>query len=199
MASVGFPDGGGRQPILSYPIALRKRYSRIMGEKSPLVLLCDPPRICDMPKTFHRSCLTLKYPANWQHEIGDGETGWTAVFQAVKPDTAFVIVSYHPDADDVTAVLDGVLDTLREEYPKLEVDSAMETISGLPAIGHDIEFFALDFTNTCLTRAVLTSIGVFMVMRQCTDEELAAYEDVMDAVVASIAIEDERPGEAEAE
>ena len=150
-----------------------------------------------MPKTFHRSCLTVQYPDGWLHEVEDGESGWTASFQAPAPDTAFVIVSYHPDSDDVSAVLDGVLETLRGEYSKLDAESAMETISGLPAVGHDIEFFTLDFTNTCQTRAVLTSIGVFMFMRQCTDEELPDYGDVMDAIVASASIEDEQPGDSD--
>lgn len=153
----------------------------------------------DMPKTFHKSCLTLKYPDTWQHELEDGESGWTAVFQAPEPDTAFVVVGYHPDCDDVSVVLDSVLETLKAEYSKLDADSAMETISGLPAVGHDIEFFALDFTNSCQTRAVSTSIGVFLFMRQCTDEELPDYGDAMDAIVASATIEDEKPGDADEE
>ena len=77
----------------------------------------------------------------------DNEAGWTVSVQS--PGTAFLLVSYDAAMPAADLMADTALEALRSEYPDLESDKAVESLAGLPAVGHDVQFFSLDLTNTC--------------------------------------------------
>jgi hypothetical protein len=60
----------------------------------------------------------------------------------------------------------------------------------MPAVGHDVSFFALDLTNSCWIRSFAVDAGCALVMCQCTDEELPGNGMILRAIRASIAMED---------
>jgi hypothetical protein len=100
------------------------------------------------------------------------------------------MVSYHPDEDDPAHLADTALNAMRESYPDLESEMLVETIAGMPAVGHDVDFFALDLTNTCWIRSFAVDAGCVLLMAQCTDEELPGYGTILRAIRASLTIED---------
>ena len=59
------------------------------------------------------------------------------------------------------------------------------------AVGHDIQFFSLDLTNTCWTRSIDSAIGTLLVLCQSNDLELEEYEPVLRAICASLTVEEE--------
>ena len=67
----------------------------------------------------------------------------------------------------------------------------VDTLAGQMAVGHDIQFFSLDLTNTCWTRSIDSAAGVVLVLCQTNDLELEQYEPVLRAICASLTVEEE--------
>ena len=84
---------------------------------------------------------------------------------------------------------DQTLDALRGEYKELEDENAVETISGMLSIGHDIDFLTLDTAITCRTRCFDTPSGPLLVMTQVSEYDRPANEPVLKAIVASLRID----------
>jgi len=142
-----------------------------------------------MSAVFAEDGVRFQYPENWRLERDDNEEGWTATLQS--PQTAFLMICLRQDQPDPQQMADTALEALREEYSDLEADECIDSLAGQPAVGHNIRFFSLDFTNTCWTRCCLTGSGTLLVMAQCNDLELALHDAVMKAICASLKLEDE--------
>src|SRR5262249_50507466 len=117
------------------------------------------------------------------------EDGWTVTLQS--PGTAFLVVrldrSLLLTPEQVAA---AALATLRADYPDLEAEPAMEMLAGELAVGHDVNFFSLDLSNTCWTRSFYGAAGTVLVMCQVSDLEQEQYEPVLRAVCASLQAEE---------
>jgi hypothetical protein len=142
-----------------------------------------------MTVAFHERGVRFQYPENWSLERSDDETGWTVSVQS--PRTAFFLISVNEDMPTTEEVAQTALEALRSEYPELEADDCVDTVAGQPAVGHDIQFFSLDLTNTCSTRSFYSQSGTVLVMWQANDLELEAYEMVLRAMCASIQLDDD--------
>jgi hypothetical protein len=141
-----------------------------------------------MMQTFSRSGVTFQYPANWELELDEAaDGGWTATLQS--RETAFLLVSLRPDADDPAQVADESLVALRAEYQELDAEDAVETFAGQVAIGHNIDFLTVDTPIVCWTRCVETSEGPLLVLCQTSEYDRAANEPVLRAICASFTIE----------
>jgi hypothetical protein len=140
-----------------------------------------------MPQQFDDRGVHFQYPEGWRLEREDGETGWTVSVQS--PQTAFLLISVDEGMPSTEEVAETALEALRSEYPELEADDRVDTIAGQPALGHDIQFFSFDLTNTCWTRAFYSEVGTVLVMWQANDLELDAYEPVLRAMCASLRVD----------
>jgi hypothetical protein len=141
-----------------------------------------------MTKLFERDGVRFQYPDNWDLETEDTDGGWNVSVQS--PATAFLLLSVHPDEDDPAALADTALAAMRDSYPQLEAEQAVETLAGQPAVGYDIDFFAFDLTNSCWTRSLQGPDGCLLLMCQCTDEELDSNGEVLKAVCRSLELDD---------
>src|SRR5207245_6353822 len=133
--------------------------------------------------------IRFQYPENWRLEREANDTGWTVSLQS--PSTAFMMVCLREDMPTPDEMAETALEALREDYPDLEADEAVGTLAGLPAVGHDIQFFSLDLTNTCWTRSFYSGRGTVLVLCQTNDLELERNEPVLRAVCASMQVDDE--------
>jgi hypothetical protein len=141
-----------------------------------------------MAKQFKAGALSFQYPENWALEKDEAESGWTVSVQS--PETAFVLVTCdeeHPSPDQMAA---AALEALRSEYPELEADPRVETLAGQMAVGHDIEFFSFDLTNTVWTRSFEGDDGTYLVMCQGNDLEMDKNGPVLRAICASMRVEE---------
>jgi hypothetical protein len=141
-----------------------------------------------MPAVFEQDGIRFLYPENWSIERGDHQSGWSVTVQSA--DTAFFTLSYHTGERDMAAVADSALEALREEYPVLEADSALATLAGQPAVGHDVRFYSLDLTNTAWIRSFACEEGCVLVLCQINDLELDRNGPVLKAICASLEIDD---------
>jgi hypothetical protein len=142
-----------------------------------------------MSLTFEEDGVRFRYPENWRLEREENETGWTVNVQS--PETAFFLLSFDADLPEPEEMVQSALEALREEYPNLEADACEEMVAGQPALGHDIQFFSLDLTNTCWTRSFISSRGTILVMWEVNDLELEASEPVLRAITASLEVEED--------
>ena len=115
------------------------------------------------------------------------------------PDTAFLMLCLREDMPTTDEMAESALEALREEYPELESQERVEEIAGQPAVGHDIQFFSLDLTNTCWTRSFYSGRGTLLVMAQVNDLELETNEPVLRAICASIQVDQDDEEELTAE
>lgn len=143
-----------------------------------------------MIQTFERDGIRFQYPENWTLESDvDATGGWSVSVQS--PETAFLLMTLRPDADNAAELADQTLNTLKTEYKELDEANAVGTFAGQVAIGHDIDFLTLDIAVTCWTRCVQTLAGPLLVMCQVSEYERDRNEPVLRAICASLTIEDE--------
>lgn len=142
-----------------------------------------------MVATFQDDGVTFRYPENWRLERQKNEDGWTVWVQS--PDTAFMMISVRSDIPIAEEMAETALAALREDYPDLEADPCQESFAGQPAVGHDIRFFSLDFTNTCWTRSFYSSCGTVLVLCQFNDLESGRNEPVLKAICASLTFKED--------
>jgi hypothetical protein len=142
-----------------------------------------------MSLEFERSGVRFEYPDDWTLEEEVNDNGWSATVSS--PETAFLLISFHADVDDPSSLANMALEAMRETYPDLESESAMETLAGFPAIGFDVDFVALDLTNSCRIRSLPGPDGCLLLLGQCTDAELSSHGEALRAVGASLKIEDD--------
>jgi hypothetical protein len=139
-------------------------------------------------QTFSRSGISFRYPANWVVETDEtADGGWTVTLQS--HETAFLLVSLRPDADDPAQVADEALEALRAEYKELDAEDVVETLAGQAAVGHNIDFLTVDTPSVCWTRCLQTPEGPLLVMCQTSEFDRPANEPVLRAICASLTVE----------
>lgn len=142
-----------------------------------------------MPKEFREGALSFRYPDNWKLEREDSENGWTVSLYS--PGTAFLTLSLDADCPEAEAMADSALEAMKEVYPQLESDDVAEQVAGQWAVGHDIYFISLDFTNTCWTRCFDTPDGTALLMWQSVDCEMEQHEAMFQAIRTSLRVANE--------
>jgi hypothetical protein len=142
-----------------------------------------------MVAEFAEGGIRFKYPENWRLQRQADASGWTASLQS--PRTAYFLLSLNKARPSATELAETALEAMRDDYPDLEASAEVDVIAGRRAVGHDINFFCLDLTNTCWTRSFSTPQGTVLVMWSITDLELDALGPVLHAICASVQVEDE--------
>lgn len=138
---------------------------------------------------FEKDGISFQYPDNWRLTREDTESGWTVSVDS--PDNAFFVLTLDQEMREVGLVAQTALEALQSEFPDLEVEDALESLAGQPALGHNIYFFSFDLTNTCCTRAFYAGAGTVLIMWQANDLELEQVDPVFQAIRASLRVEDE--------
>ena len=145
-----------------------------------------------MVNTFERDGISVRYPADWTAEVvEDAEGGgWTVTVSS--PDTAFLLASLQPDANDGGELSDQTLATMKSEYKEFDAEEVMETICGLPAIGFNADFLTVDTATTCRVRALDTFAGPLVLLAQVSEFDRDKNEPVLLAIVKSLDVETDR-------
>src|SRR5262245_16395831 len=103
-----------------------------------------------MPAHFEGDGLRFAYPENWT--LDEQRSAASRSITVQSPGTAFVFITLDRNRPEVQDVLDTTLATLREDYPELEYKPVTERIAKRHARGYDIQFFSLDWINSCWVR-----------------------------------------------
>jgi hypothetical protein len=142
-----------------------------------------------MSKHFVEDGISVSFPESWRLEREESDEGWTVLLQS--PGTAFVTITFDGSMPPAEDMAETALEAMRAEYPNLEAEPAIETLGGQMAIGHDMQFFSFDLTNTCWTRSLYGDAGTVLVLCQTSDLDLETYEPVLRAICASLRVAEE--------
>jgi hypothetical protein len=138
-----------------------------------------------MNKTFENHGLRFEYPSGWELEENDhGEVMTVAVQDP--GGLGFALITSDESCPDPADVADAALEAMREEYPDLDAEPAMETINDHCATGHNVEFFALDMTNGASIRCFRTPSRTVLAFGQWSDVGEADLPDLIRGVFQSI-------------
>jgi hypothetical protein len=129
--------------------------------------------------------IRFEYPEGWELDVNDDGPRTTVTVQS-PTGPAFALVSVDDSCPEPSDLADEALAALRDEYPGLDADPARERIAGHEAIGHDVEFFSLDMTNTCAIRSFQTPRRTVFVMAQWSDVDDDDPEAALRALRRSI-------------
>jgi hypothetical protein len=134
--------------------------------------------------------LRFEYPSGWDLEVSEQDEVTTVAVQAPGEGLAFALVTTDSTRPDPEAVADEALEAMREEYPGLDSNPAIETINEHCTTGHDIEFMALDLTNAARIRCFRTPRRTVLIFGQWSDlgEEFA--DDVLNVFQSMEELED---------
>jgi hypothetical protein len=141
-----------------------------------------------MNQSFHDDGISFVCPDGWSLEREPTDDGWTVTLQS--PGTAFAMVRLDKSMPAVQDVAAATLEALRADYPELEADTAIETIGGEMAVGHDVEFFSFDLSVTAWTRCFYGLAGTVLVLCQVSGADDVEYEPALRALCASIRSEE---------
>jgi hypothetical protein len=136
---------------------------------------------------FDEDGVSFSYPESWRLEREDSDGGWTVTLQS--PGTAFAVLRLDREMPPAEQVAATALAALKADYPGLEAESAVDLLGGEMAVGHDVQFFSLDLTNTCRTRSLYAAAGTLLVLCQVSDVDEAEYDPALRAVCASLRVE----------
>lgn len=142
-------------------------------------------------RQFDRDGIHFRYPANWKMELDEDTSsgGWTVTLTS--PQTAFALFALRPDAHNIVELADETLAAIRSEYQELDAEDCVETVAGQMAVGHDIDFVTIDTLSICRTRCVDTPAGPLLILRQVSEYDRQKNEPVLDAIVASLTVDDD--------
>jgi hypothetical protein len=129
--------------------------------------------------------IRFEYPREWTIEVT--ENGPLVTINLEHPaGVAFLIVTTDVSCPDPGEVADTVLETLREEYAELDDDPFEEMVNERLVSGYDVQFFALDLSNTACIRCFRTITRTIMVYGQWSDLVEAEASDLAETIIRSV-------------
>lgn len=146
-----------------------------------------------MSLVYRNSHIRFSYPEGWQLDESRAEDGMTVNLQS--PSSMFMFLTLTDSSMPPEDLAEQALATMREEYPELESSVVCETIAHVPAVGHDINFFSLDLTNSCWIRAFSSQRHTILIFAQASDLELELGESAFQALCGSIELANDAPGQ----
>jgi len=139
-----------------------------------------------MPATFQKLGITFQYPDNWSLDEEDALAGRGAVTVYSPNGGAFWTVAVDESRSEPTELARAAADAMKEEYEGLESEDAFEIIEGHELVGHDLNFYCLDLTNTAQIRCLRTSRASYSIFCQAEDREFEQVQPVFNAMMVSL-------------
>jgi hypothetical protein len=104
-----------------------------------------------MTATYRNFGIEFLYPENWS-VTDEQASGWPRCVVLQSPEGSIFVLQAHPSTPPLE-LANEVLKTMREEYPSLEAEPAIEQIEDVDLIGYDLNFYCLDLVVSARVRA----------------------------------------------
>lgn len=137
-----------------------------------------------MPVTYQNHGVQFLYPETWT--LTDEHGGdWPRSVALETPNSGFFTLQIHRGSTP-GELAEQALQALREEYPTVEADSALERVEGQELTGFDLHFYYLDFVIAARVRAVRHGTETLVWLFQAEDREFDELEPVVLAIETSL-------------
>jgi hypothetical protein len=142
--------------------------------------------VCSMATTtYDENGIRFEYTPAWTMEVTD--SGPLTTINLEHPaGVAFLIVTSDDSCPDPGEVADTILETLREEYAELEDEPFEEVVNKRLVSGYDVQFFALDLSNTARIRSFRTFTRTITVYGQWSDLVEDEASDLAETIIRSV-------------
>jgi hypothetical protein len=111
----------------------------------------------------------FRHPADWTAEINETEDGWAVTLQSTA--VSFAVVGQYPADQEPDYLADVVLDSLREEYPSLEVEELDDPPGPTGGVAFEATFLSVDTVVACWIRSWVEESHSYLVMVQSPEPE----------------------------
>jgi hypothetical protein len=142
-----------------------------------------------MDETYKGHGIRFRYPASW--ELVEQEDGESTSITVASPDTSFWSVSLFPEGPSPEQVVASAVEAFREEYDEVDVYPSEEKMGDRPGTALDVDFVCFELINSAFLRSFQTDRLTVLVLYQGFDGELAETRPLLEAISASLALEDE--------
>ncbi len=137
-----------------------------------------------MPAKYVKMGMSFEYPENWTLDEEDALAGRRSV-TIYSPNGAFWSLAVHPSSTTPDQLARAAVDAMKEEYEDLEVQPASDVIAGWEVVGHDLNFYCLDLTNTATIRCLSTDQATYSIFCQGEDRDYDRLAMVFLAITTS--------------
>lgn len=138
-----------------------------------------------MPGVYDKLGIHFQYPDSWRLDETEALAGENSV-AVYSPGGAFWSVMIHAPHQELQALADAALETMKGVYDELDAEVVRETVLGVELLGYDMNFYCLDLTNTALVRACMTPGGAYLILCQADDREFEQVAGVFQAITHSL-------------
>jgi hypothetical protein len=142
-----------------------------------------------MEETYEGNGIRFRYPAEW--ELVEQEDGDSTSITVASPDTSFWSVSLFRGGPSPQELVASALEAFREEYDEVDVYPSDEKMGDRPGVASDVDFVCFELINSAFLRAFQTDHFTVLVLYQGFDGELTETRPVLEAISASLTLDDE--------
>lgn len=132
--------------------------------------------------------IRVEYPSDWELEEQDSGDDVTITIQS--PNTSLWAITLLAQRPDRNRVLQTAVAAYEEEYPDLEIESVTDTALEIDHLGRDLFFVQYELITRIGLRVFTVGQRTALVWFQAADHELKSSGSVLDAITASLLIED---------
>ena len=155
-----------------------------------------PATIGGMSATYDKFQVRFYYPENWSI-IEEQADDWPRTVTVQSPGTAFWSLHVYQPAVSPLELAGEVVQTMREEYPDLDVTTESHEVAGQATAGYDMDFHCLDLIVHARVLGIVHGERTFLLMFQAEDAEFERLEQVFLAITTSLLQFSDPAGEAD--
>ena len=136
-----------------------------------------------MTATYDNFGVKFLYPENW--DLAEDVADDPKSISLQTPGGGFWSLHVYEGEQSVDALVDEVMDNIREEYSDVEQESVSEQFGETEAFGFDLNFICLDFVVAAEVRCGTHLGRSFVVLCQAEDTEFEKVGPVFKAITHS--------------
>jgi hypothetical protein len=135
----------------------------------------------------------FRYPAAWS--LSEQEQGCLTSITVDSPETSSWSISLFFDHPSTEQVLDSAVEAFREEYEEVDVYPAEARLAEHASVARDVDFVCFELISSAFLRAFQADRFTVLVLYQGFDGELETTRPLLEAISASLTLDDPLPGE----
>ena len=133
--------------------------------------------------------IRFRYPASWA--LSEQEDDRLTSVTVDSPETSSWSVSLFSDGPSPEEVVHSAIEAFREEYAEVDVYPAEARMADRSSVARDVDFVCFELISSAFLRAFRAERCTVLVLYQGFDGELETTRPLLEAISASLALDDE--------